>query len=160
MKNSSKEPKVSHVNLVSDEEKKTDSSDEEKVKDSEEEIEEDPKEEVEVPEKEVEEKVEEDSEQTLIEIVKDARKTYKKGNKVASLSEEKPSSQHDGENAAEVDEEDIEDDEEETSSKKHGKGKDIAKVAAVIRAQRAEKIALRPMSRIKYFEFGSLETKG
>jgi len=48
----------------------------------------------------------------------------------------------------------------ESSPRKHGKGKDITKVAAVLKAQRADKIAFRPMSKSKYFEFESFETKG
>jgi len=153
MKKSSKEPKVSHVNLVSDEEKKTDSSDDEMEEDPEEEIEEDPE----------EEKVEEDSKQTLFEMIKSVRASSKKGKKIVepSPTKENSSSKNEDEDSEEEEsEEKTQEEEKEASSKKYGKGKDIAKVAAAIRAQKAEKVALRPMSKTKYFEFESLETKG
>jgi len=153
MKKSSNEPKVSHVNLVSDEEKKTNSSDDEMEEDPEEEIEEDPE----------EEKVEEDSKQTLSEIIKSVKASSKKGKKIAAPSpskENSPSQKDEDDGEEEESEEKAQEEEEKSSSKKYGKGKDIAKVAAVIRAQKAEKIALRPISRTTYFEFESLETKG
>ncbi|KEH15728.1 hypothetical protein MTR_0611s0030, partial [Medicago truncatula] len=151
-----KKPKVSHVNLDSDEEKE-DSSDDE---DSEDETEEE----------------EEDSEQTLSNVMKLVKASSKKDKELTKkilqrrkeiateampLSEEKTSEEED-ESEEEGSEETTQEEEEEekASSKTYGKGKDIAKVSAVIRAQRAEKIALRPMSRTKYFEFESLETKG
>lgn len=77
MKKPLKKPKVSHVNLVSDEEKKDSSVDE----DSEEETEEDP-----------EEDEEEDSEKTLSELIKSVRASSKKGKKVATPSPSKESS--------------------------------------------------------------------
>jgi len=88
--------------------------------------------------------MEEDSEQTLNEIVQDARKSYKA---------KKAASQNKDENVETAEEK-------EPSPKKYGKGRDISKVASVMKAQRADKIALRPRSRSKYFEFDSLETKG
>jgi len=74
--------------------------------------------------------MEDDSEQTFSEIIKSVRASSKK-----VQEEEKP------------------------SSKKHGKGKDISKLADVIRSQRGEKIALRPISRTKYFDLDSLKFK-
>jgi len=73
----------------------------------EEEIEEDP-----------EEEMEEDSEQTLIEIVQVARKSYKV---------KKTASQSKDENVETAEEK-------EPSPKKYGRGKDITKVAAVMKA--------------------------
>jgi len=101
-------------------------------------------------------------------MIKSARATSKKGKKVAtsSLSEEKSPSQQDDENVEEEKTEEektkerVEEKEKEASSKKHGKGKDIAKIASVLRAQKAEKVSLRPISRAKYFDFASLKTRG
>lgn len=74
---SSSKPTVDHVNLCSDEEKEED-FDEEKEEDS-------------------EGVNEEDSEQTILEMIRSARATSKKGKKVAtsSLSEHKPPSRQD-----------------------------------------------------------------
>ena len=152
MKKSSNEPKVSHVNLVSDEEKKTDSSDDEMEEDPKEETEEDPE----------EEKVEEDFEQTLSKMIKSVKASSKKGKKIAapSPSKENSPSQKDEDDGEEKEfEEKAQEEEEKASSKKYGKGKDIAKVAVVKRAQKAEKIALRPISRTKYFDLESLKSK-
>ena len=92
------------MNLVSDEEKKTVSSDEkEKSASSDDEMEETFEEEV---EEDPEEEMEDDSEQTLIEIVQAARKSYK-GKKDASPSKEKSSSQHDDENVANKEKEEV-----------------------------------------------------
>ncbi|XP_024626571.1 nucleolin-like [Medicago truncatula] len=185
MKKPLKKPKVSHVNLVSDEEKKDSGVDE----DSEEVTEEDP-----------EEDEEEDSEQTLSEMIKSVRASSKKGKNVAtpSPSKESSSSQEESDENGEseesspneekkvsskksgngkemakaaekiyqrrkkieseafsMSEEEDEPEVEKGSSKKHGKGKDIA----ALKTSRAEKIALRPMSRTKYFNLESLETK-
>lgn len=185
MKKPLKKPKVSHVNLVSDEEKKDSGVDE----DSEEVTEEDP-----------EEDEEEDSEQTLSEMIKSVRASSKKGKKVVtpSPSKESSSSQEESDENGEseesspneekkvsskksgngkemakaaekiyqrrkkieseafsMSEEEDEPEVEKGSSKKHGKGKDIA----ALKTSRAEKIALRPMSRTKYFNLESLETK-
>ena len=109
--------------------------------------------------------MDEDSEQTLTKIVKSARKIYKRRKEIArealplpkeksvSLLKEKSTSQNEDENV----ETDVK---KESSPRKHGKGKDITKVVVVLKAQRADKIAFRPMSRSKYFEFESLKTKG
>ncbi|XP_039684981.1 nucleolin-like [Medicago truncatula] len=181
MKKPLKKPKVSHVNLVSDEEKKDSSIDE----DSEEVTEEDE---------------EEDSEQTLSELIKLVRTSSKKGKKVAtpSPSKESSSSQEESDENGES-EESSPNEEEKVSSKKSGNGKEMAKAAekiyqrrkkiesevfsmseevdepevekgsskkhgkgkdiVVLKTSRAEKIAFRPMSRTKYFNLESLETK-
>jgi len=124
-----------------DEEENSASDDEEMDETYAEEVEEDP-----------EEEMEEDSEQTLIEIVQAARKSYK-DKKAASPSKEESAYQNKDENVETAEEK-------EPCPKKYGRGKDITKDAAVMKAQRADKIALRSMSRSKYFEFDSLETKG
>ncbi|XP_024642227.1 uncharacterized protein [Medicago truncatula] len=157
MKKPLKKPKVSHVNLDSDEEKE-DSSDDEY---SEDETEEDPEEE------------DEDSEQTLSDAMKSVKASSKRDKELTKkilqrrkeiaaeampLSEEK-TSEDEEESEEEESEEKAEKEEEKGSSKKHGKGKDITKLAATLKASRAEKIALRPMSRTKYFNLESLETK-
>ncbi|XP_039682976.1 DNA ligase 1-like [Medicago truncatula] len=157
MKKPLKKPKVSHVNLDSDEEKE-DSSDDE---DSEDETEEDPEEE------------DEDSEQTLSDAMKSVKASSKRDKELTKkilqrrkeiaaeampLSEEK-TSEDEEESEEEESEEKAEKEEEKGSSKKHGKGKDITKLAATLKASRTEKIALRPMSRTKYFNLESLETK-
>ncbi|XP_039686973.1 bromodomain-containing protein DDB_G0278469-like [Medicago truncatula] len=157
MKKPLKKPKVSHVNLDSNEEKE-DSSDDE---DSEDETEEDPEEE------------DEDSEQTLSDAMKSVKASSKRDKELTKkilqrrkeiaaeampLSEEK-TSEDEEESEEEESEEKAEKEEEKGSSKKYGKGKDITKLAATLKASRAEKIALRPMSRTKYFNLESLETK-
>jgi len=178
MEKSSKEPTVSHVDLLSDEEKETNCGEEEEKTDEEEkeeepsteeessasddeEMDETYKEQIE----EVPEEMDEDSEQTLTEIVKSARKIYKRRKEIAreahplpteksvSSIKRKSTSQNDDENVEIVVKK-------ESSPRKHGKGKDITKVAVVLKAQRVDKIAFRPMSRSKYFEFESLKTKG
>jgi len=50
--------------------------------------------------------------------------------------------------------------EEEPVSRKRGKGKDIAILASALKVQNLEKMASRPLSRAKYFDFESLKTKG
>jgi hypothetical protein len=97
-----------------------------------------------------EEEKEEDSVQTLSELMKSARETSKKAKKVSfSIWRETLLSISARWNFFE-----------EASSKKHGKGKDISKIAIVLRAQKAKKVDLRPISRAKYFDFASLKTKG
>lgn len=154
MKKPLKKPKVSHVNLDSDEEKEDD-------EDSEDETEEDPEEE------------DEDSEQTLSDAMKSVKASSKRDKELTKiilqrrkeiaaeampLSEEKTSEDEEA-SEEEESEEKAEKEEEKGSSKKHGKGKDITKLAATLKASRAEKIALRPMCRTKYFNLESLETK-
>ena len=50
--------------------------------------------------------------------------------------------------------------EEEPVSRKRGKGKDIAILASALKVQNLEKMASRPLSRAKYFDFEILKTKG
>jgi len=93
-------------------------------------------------------------------------KTYSRKGKKAAISssskEKSPSLQNDDEIEDENVEENVVEEEEvqEASSKKRGRGKDITLIASVLKAQSAEKMALRPISRAKYFDFESLETKG
>jgi len=86
--------------------------------------------------------------------MKSARSTSKKTKKLETLSqsEEKPPSPSQQKEEKE--------EKQYASPKKPWKGKDIAKIASMIRAQKVRKLALRPVSRSKYFDFASLKKKG
>jgi len=135
MKSGSSSKTTSHVNLCSDEEK-------------------------EVSEKKEEEHSE--GEQTIQQMMKKVKTYSRKGKKtvVSSSSKEKSPSLEDDEEIEKKDEENVEEEVLEASSKKRGKGKDITMIASVLKAQNAEKMTLRPISRAKYFDFKSLKTKG
>jgi len=97
---------------------------------------------------------------TLREMAKAAKIIYQRRKKIAiealPLSVEKsasPSLENE-----EVETEEIA--EEEVPSRKRGKGKDIAIAASILKTQSVEKMAFKPISRAKYFDFESLETKG
>jgi len=95
------------------------------------------------------------SEETLSEIVKAARLVYKRRKAATStLVVEKltSSSQQNDEKDEAV--------ETEEASRKRGKGKDIAIIASVLKAQNVEKMAFRPISIAKFFDFENLKTKG
>lgn len=104
----------------------------------------------------------EESEETLFEMAKAARKSYKKKKietPTPSLFVEKPSSPSRQDEEVEV-EEIVEEELKEAPSRKRRKGKDITILASALKAQNLEKMALRPLSRAKYFDFDSLKTKG
>jgi len=72
----------------------------------------------------------------------------------SSLSAEKltsPSQQNDEEDEVVETEE---------ASRKRGKGKDIAIISSMLKALNVEKMAFRPISRAKFFDFENLKTKG
>jgi len=88
-------------------------------------------------------------------MVKAARLVYKR-RKIATspLSAEKLTSPSQQEN------EEDEVNETEEASRKRGKGKDIAIIASVLKAQNIEKMAFKPISRAKFFDFENLKTEG
>ena len=108
----------------------------------------------EVPKKEANS---EETQETLSEMAKLATLVYKR-KKVAtsSLSVEKPSSP--SQKDEEVGSKEIID--EEAPARKRGKGKDITIIASAQKVQNIDKMASRPLSRVKYFDFESLKTKG
>ncbi|KEH17462.1 hypothetical protein MTR_0014s0490 [Medicago truncatula] len=148
-KGSSSKPTTTHVDLVSDNEEKNGVSDEEKSEKSEEEISGKGKGVTE------EEASSEKTEETLLQVAKAAKIVYQRRKQITKealpLPEEKTSSE---------DEQEAETEEEEYVPRKRGKGKDIAILASSLKVQSAEKMANRPISRSKYFDFESLKKKG
>ena len=88
-------------------------------------------------------------------MAKTAKIVYQRRKQIAKeampLPEEKTSSE---------DEQQVETEEEESVPRKRGKGKDISILASTLKTQSIEKMANRPISRAKYFDFESLKTKG
>ncbi|KEH27935.1 hypothetical protein MTR_5g049740 [Medicago truncatula] len=97
----------------------------------------------------------EKTEETLFEMAKAAKIVYLRRKQIAKealpLPEEKTSSE---------DEQEVETEEEEYVPRKRGKGNDIVILASTLKIQSIEKMANRPISRAKYFDFESLKTKG
>lgn len=148
-KGSSSKPTTTHVDLVSDNEEKNGVSDEEKYEKSEEKVSGKGKEVAE------EEASSEKTEETLFQMAKAAKIVYQRRKQIVKealpLPEEKTSFE---------DEQEAETEEEEFVPRKRGKGKDIAILASTLKLQSVEKMANRPISRSKYFDFESLKTKG
>ena len=167
-KGSSSKPTTSHIDLVSDDEKKeneemNEASDEETISDKGNSSEKTDEVEEESSEKAKgvaeEETNSEETGETLREMAKTAKIIYQRRRKIAKealpLPVEKSASPS---LVEEVETEEIA--EEEVPSRKRGKGKDIAIAASILKTQSVEKMAFRPISRAKYFDFESLETKG
>jgi len=93
-------------------------------------------------------------------MAKAAKKHFRRKKTIAtptpSLSVEKPSSPSLQDEEVEA-EEIIE---KGAPARKRGKGKDIAILVSTQKAQNIEKMAFRPLTRAKHFDFESLKTKG
>ena len=144
-KSSSSKPTSAHVDLVSDDEERNEASDKEVAsekgnvsKKTEEVHSEQGKEVAE------EEANSQGTEETLLEMAKAARKVYKRRKNPSTTSSEKLSSPS-------LQNEEVE--EEEAPARKRGKGKDIAILASALKLQNMDKMASRPLSRAKYFDF-------
>jgi hypothetical protein len=160
---SSSTPTTSHLDLVSDDEKKEkETASEEGTHSEKNESDKTEKVEEELSDKgkEIaqEEANSEETGETLLQMAKTAKKVYQRRKKIAAdaLPLEKTASPS-LENEEVGKEENVE---EEVPSLRRGKGKDIAILASALKVQNLEKMAARPLSRAKFFDFESLKTKG
>jgi len=98
-----------------------------------------------------------DNDETLYEFMKVSKAESKKASKGKTQVATTPPASKSSENDFSSSEEE---EKEATPPKRHGKWKDIEKIASLMKAEKEAKLSQSPVSKAKYFDFADLKKKG